>query len=204
MAGVLLVVGAGAGWVAQRTVDAPDHVPGEAAPVPAESPALPFTTDEELTPDPPQPPLEPGVPLAETSFGTTPTRLVFPVPVGWQRLTNAPNEFRWKVPGHPQDTYVLRVEHVGSQRRTIAEHRAERIRSAKAQELEVDVLDDSGDGLTYTYVDDLGQRRHLVVRWLDLAGGPAAEAEVNVSARVRDAEGAADLSRRVAGGMRQE
>lgn len=201
---VLVVAGAGAGWAAQRATDVPAASSGAAEPVPAESPRLPFLTEDELTADQPQPPLAAGVPLVETSFGISPTRLVFEVPRAWKRLTNAPNEFRWKVPGHPQDTYVLRVTHVGSQKRTIAEHRAERIRSAKAGENGVDVLDESGDGLTYTYVDDLGHRRHLVVRWLDLAGSPLAEAEVNLSGRVRDADGAADLVRRVAASLRQE
>lgn len=201
---LLLVAGLGAGYAAAHAAGTPSPTPAPAAPVPADSPSVPVDTAPALTPDPDRPALRPGVPLVEASFGASPSRLTFPVPVGWVSTMNAPNEFKWKPRGYPNDTFALRVEHVGSQRRTVAEHRADRIRAVDEKEIGFAVLDASGNALDYTYIDDLGHRRRLFIRWLDLGGSDYAEAEVALSGRRRDAEGARDLVDRVADRVRQD
>ncbi|WP_181309821.1 hypothetical protein [Nocardioides campestrisoli] len=199
----LLLLGAVMGWAAVTVATRPSPSSGAAVPAPAADPRFPVPVAEDLTEDLPQPALATGLALTPTSFGDGEARLSFPVPAGWKRLTNAPNEYRWKVPGQPLDTYVLRVSHVGSQKRTVAEHRAARIEAVRAREHSVRILETAGDGLEYTYVDDHGRLRHLHARWLDLTGNPHAEAEINLSGRSRDAAGARELLDRVAAEMRQ-
>ncbi|WP_101523162.1 hypothetical protein [Nocardioides houyundeii] len=200
--GLLLCLGAGAGYAASYAAD-PVRASGRAVPVPAAAPSVPTAAGEEITPDPDAAPLPTGLALEETSFGEGPTRVTFPVPAAWVRISNAPNEFKWKVRGNPNDTFVLRVEHVGSQQAGVAEHRAARLASVREQERGVRSTSLGADGLEYTYIDDLGHQRHNFVRWVDLGDGPDAEVEVNVSGRARDAAGAEELLDRVAAGLRQ-
>lgn len=197
----LLAVGVALGFALSMTVA--EHPPGTgaASPVAAQSPSLPVDPVPELFPDSKAPPLAPGLDLVRQQVGTGDFRMTLPVPRGWRFSVNSLNEWQWRPPDQPDFGYVLRVEQVLSNRRSIDWTLDRRIDELNEDEENVDVLDQTDDTLHFTYVTS-NHLRHGYLRWLDLTGSDNAQVEIAVTGREVDDVGMADLVDRIAAGMR--
>lgn len=197
----LLAVGVALGFALSMTVA--EHPPGTgaASPVAAQSPSLPVDPVPELFPDSKAPPLAPGLDLVRQQVGTGDFRMTLPVPRGWRFSVNSLNEWQWRPPDQPDFGYVLRVEQVLSNRRSIDWTLDRRIDELNEDEENVDVLDQTDDALHFTYVTS-NHLRHGYLRWLDLTGSDNAQVEIAVTGREVDDVGMADLVDRIAAGMR--
>ncbi|MDZ5661126.1 hypothetical protein SFC79_05060 [Nocardioides sp. S-58] len=197
---LLVLVGAvggfGASWGLRRDLggDRP------AQPVAAASPSLPVDPVPELLPDPTYPPLEPGVPLVRQQVGSGSFRMTVPVPEGWDFTENSLNEWQWRPPGQPSFGYLLRVEQVLSNRRSIDWTLDRRIDELDEDEENFEVLDQGTAGLHFRFVAS-NHLRSGYLRWLDLTGSDNAQVEVAVTGRIVDSPGMADLVDRVAAGI---
>lgn len=198
---VLLGVGVVGGYaVAAAREDVPATT-GTAAPVVARSPSVPVDPLPRLTPDPAVPALGTDLALHEELLGQTPFAVQVPVPDGWARNNSEALESKWKVPGNPANTFVLRVERVAAQRQTIQRILEQRIADIDAEQPFFELRDSTDDTISFRYVFD-GYLRYGSVRWLDLSGSGDAEIEVAVSGRERDLDGMAELLERVSAGIR--
>lgn len=197
----LLAVGVAFGFALSMTVA--EHPPGTgaASPVAAQSPSLPVDPVPELFPDSKAPPLAPGLDLVRQQVGTGDFRMTLPVPRGWQFSVNSLNEWQWRPPDQPDFGYVLRVEQVLSNRRSIDWTLDRRIDELNEDEENVEILDQTDDTLHFTYVTS-NHLRHGYLRWLDLTGSDNAQVEIAVTGREVDDDGMADLVDRIAAGMR--
>ena len=197
---LLLAIGVATGFGASWFVGENPAGDGVAAPVPA-SPSLPVDPVPELLPDPPTPPLAEGVPLERQSVGAGDFRMTLPVPKGWSFSENSLNEWQWRPPDQPDFGYVLRVEQVLSNRRSIEWTLGRRIDELREDESNVEVLDQTRDSLHFTFVTS-NHLRHGYLRWLDLTGSDNAQVEIAVTGRERDDPGMANLIARVGSGIR--
>ena len=197
---LLLAIGVAAGFGASWVLGENPSGDGTAAPVPA-SPSLPVDPVPELLPDPPTPALAEGVPLVAQSVGAGDFRMTLPVPKGWTFSENSLNEWQWRPPGQPDFGYVLRVEQVLSNRRSIEWTLGRRIDELREDESNVEVLDQSNDSLHFSFITS-NHLRHGYLRWLDLTGSDNAQVEIAVTGRERDDPGMADLIARVGSGIR--
>ena len=197
---LLLAIGVATGFGASWFVGENPAGDGVAAPVPA-SPSLPVDPVPELLPDPPTPPLAEGVPLERQSVGAGDFRMTLPVPKGWSFSENSLNEWQWRPPDQPDFGYVLRVEQVLSNRRSIEWTRDRRIDELREDESNVELLGQTGDSLHFSFVAS-NHLRHGFLRWLDLTGSDNAQVEIAVTGREDDDEGMADLIARVGSGVR--
>ena len=197
---LLLAIGVATGFGASWFVGENPAGDGVAAPVPA-SPSLPVDPVPELLPDPPTPPLAEGVPLERQSVGAGDFRMTLPVPKGWSFSENSLNEWQWRPPDQPDFGYVLRVEQVLSNRRSIEWTRDRRIDELREDESNVELLGQTGDSLHFSFVAS-NHLRHGFLRWLDLTGSDNAQVEIAVTGREDDDEGMADLIARVGSGIR--
>ncbi|MBD3923709.1 hypothetical protein IEZ26_03680 [Nocardioides cavernae] len=197
---LLLAIGVAAGFGASWVLGKNPSGDGTAAPVPA-SPSLPVDPVPELLPDPPTPALETGVPLVSQSVGAGDFRMTLPVPKGWTFSENSLNEWQWRPPGQPDFGYVLRVEQVLSNRRSIEWTLDRRIDELREDETNVEVLDQTNDSLHFTFITS-NHLRHGYLRWLDLTGSDNAQVEIAVTGREVDDPGMADLIARVGSGIR--
>lgn len=200
MVAALLAVGVGSGFAVSMTIA--EHPPGAgpAAPVAAQSPSLPVDPVPELFPDSTAPALAPGLELVRQLVGTGDFRMTLPVPKGWRFSVNSLNEWQWRPPDQPDFGYVLRVEQVLSNRRSIDWTLDRRIDELDEDEENLEVLDQSVDTLHFTYVTS-NHLRHGYLRWLDLTGSDNAQVEIAVTGRAVDDAGMADLVDRIAAGM---
>jgi hypothetical protein len=197
---LLLAIGAAAGYGASWLLGENPSGGGVAAPVPA-SPSLPVDPVPDLLPDPPTPPLAEGVPLVPQSVGAGDFRMTLPVPKGWSYSENSLNEWQWRPPDHPDFGYVLRVEQVLSNRRSIEWTLNRRIEELREDESNVEVLDRTRDSLHFSFIT-ANHLRHGYLRWLDLTGSDNAQVEIAVTGREVDDEGMGDLLARVGSGIR--
>ena len=197
---LLLAIGVAAGFGASWTLGENPSGGGTAAPVPA-SPSLPVDPVPELLPDPPTPALAEGVPLVAQSVGAGDFRMTLPVPKGWTFSENSLNEWQWRPPGQPDFGYVLRVEQVLSNRRSIEWTLDRRIDELREDESNVEGLDQTNDSLHFSFITS-NHLRHGYLRWLDLTGSDNAQVEIAVTGREVDDPGMAHLIARVGSGIR--
>lgn len=199
--GVLLAVGAGGGFSA--SLAAGEHPPGGGAPAPvaAHSPSLPIDPVPELLPDPTTAALAPGLDLARQQVGSGDFAMTLPVPRGWDFSVNSLSEWQWRPPDQPPFGYVLRVEQVLSNRRSIDWTLDRRIDELDEDEDNLEVLDRTDDSLHFSYVTS-NHLRHGHLTWLDLTGSDNAQVEIAVTGRRVDDDGMADLIARIAAGIR--
>lgn len=191
-----LVGGFGASW-ALGELPRGDGAP---APVVAASPSLPVDPVPDLLRDPDYPTLEPGTPLVPGRVGSGGFRMVLPVPQGWTFSENSLNEWQWRPPDQPAFGYVLRVEQVLSNRRSIDWTVDRRIDELREDESNLEVITETGDSLHFSFVTS-NHLRHGFLRWLDLTGSDNAQVEIAVTGREADVPGMRDLIARVAAGV---
>ncbi len=201
MLALLLVVGAACGFGASWVLGANPGADGAATPVPATSPSLPVDPVPELLPDPPIARLAPGLPLRRRSVGSGDFRMTLPVPVGWTFSEVSLNEWQWRPPDQPDFGYLLRVEQVLSNRRSIDWTLDRRIDELREDESNVEILGQTADSLHFSFVT-ANHLRHGHLRWLDLTGSDNAQVEIAVTGRKVDDAGMADLVARVGAGIR--
>ena len=165
------------------------------------SPSLPVDPVPELLPDPRTPPLAEGIPLVPQSVGAGDFRMTLPVPKGWSFSENSLNEWQWRPPDQPDFGYVLRVEQVLSNRRSIEWTLDRRIDELREDEANLEVLGQTRDSLHFSFITS-NHLRHGYLRWLDLTGSDNAQVEIAVTGRESDDPGMADLIARVGSGIR--
>jgi hypothetical protein len=199
---LLLVVGIVGGYAAGYALDAEPETQGSPAPVVARSPRIPEDPAPTRVASPETPPLGTGLAMRPARLGNGGFQLAYPVPVGWARLSNATKELKWKKPGNPADTFILRVEQVVAREDTITEMLDERITDLEDEKDRFHIVERTADSLEFTYTSD-GFGRHGFLRWLDVRDTGLADVEVAVTGREVDADGAAELIERVTSGMRQ-
>jgi len=198
---LLLALGAVAGFGLSLVVAEHPAGSGAAAPVAAQSPSLPVDPVPELLPDPRTPALAASLPLVRTSVGTGDFKMSLPVPEGWNFFVNSLNEWQWRPPDQPDFGYVLRVEQVLSNRRSIEWTLDNRIAELEEDEENVEVISQDDGLLHFTFVTS-NHLRHGYLTWLDLTGSDNAQVEIAVTGRKVDDAGMAALLERVAAGMR--
>ena len=196
----LLAVGVASGYAVSLVVADNPSGTAVAAPVPAQSPSLPVDPVPDLFADSTAPGLAPGLELVRQQVGTGDFRMTLPVPKGWRFSVNSLNEWQWRPPDQPDFGYVLRIEQVLSNRRSIDWTLDRRIDELDEDEENLEVLDQSADTLHFTYVTS-NHLRHGYLRWLDLTGSDNAQVEIAVTGRAVDDAGMADLVDRIAAGM---
>lgn len=174
---------------------------GAAAPVAAQSPSLPVDPVPDLLPDPDFAPLDGSLPLVRQVVGAGDFRMSLPAPRGWRFSENSLNEWQWRPPDQPSFGYLVRVEQVVSNRRSIAWTLDRRIDELDEDEQAVRVLGRTDATLHYSYVAS-NHLRHGYLTWLDLTGSDNAQVEIAVSGRARDQDGMAELISRIAAGTR--
>ncbi|GAA5106473.1 hypothetical protein GCM10023339_03510 [Alloalcanivorax gelatiniphagus] len=197
---LLLAIGAAAGFGASWLLGENPTGGGAAAPVVATSPSMPVDPVPELLPDPPTPPLAAGLPLVRQSVGSGGFRMTLPAPKGWSFFENSLNEWQWRPPDQPDFGYVLRVEQVLSNRRSIDWTLDRRIDELREDESNVEILGETADSLHFSYVTS-NHLRHGYLRWVDLTGSDNAQVEIAVTGRRVDDAGMADLIARVGAGI---
>lgn len=201
VAALLAALGvAGGYWLAAASEGEPERV-RLAAPVPGESPSYPSDPEVEVLPDPTTPALAPSVPLHVERVGTRAFGMRLPVPDGWVRTRTDLVEAKWKPPGTPESTYLLRVKIVSGQRVTIEEALRERLDALRADEgvQEFEVEASTADTFVASYVVD-SYRRLAMERYVSLDGSDTAFATIVVVGRLADRDGMADLLARVTQG----
>lgn len=198
----LLAIGTGGGYAASATTRDTTIGAGVPSPVPAREPDFPVQAPKPYAPDPDDPALQPGIPMTTGRMGTGKFEIFFPVPRGWRTNANASNEMKFKEPGTSNNSYVMRVEQIDSQDITIADAIDIRVERLRAEQEDVVIVDRGATSLEYTYRSNEDNARHSFMRWLDLDASGQADVEIVVHGRERDVEGAEDLIRRVAEGMR--
>lgn len=199
--GLMLVLGAAAGFGGSLLMA--DYPPrsGAATPVAAQSPSLPVDPVPELLPDPTHAPLEPGIALVRQQVGSGDFRMTVPVPKGWDFFVNSLNEWQWRPPDQPSFGYLLRVEQVLSNRRSIDWTLDRRIDELGEDEDNLEILDQTDDSLHFTYVTS-NHLRHGYLTWLDLTGSDNAQVEIAVTGRSVDDKGMRDLIAQLADGIK--
>jgi hypothetical protein len=197
---LLLAIGVAAGFGASWVLGENPTGDGTAVPVPA-SPSLPVDPVPELLPDPPTPALAEGIPLEPQTVGAGDFRMTLPVPKGWSFSENSLNEWQWRPPDQPDFGYVLRVEQVLSNRRSIEWTLDRRVDELREDESNVEVLGQTNDSLHFSFITS-NHLRHGYLRWLDLTGSDNAQVEIAVTGREVDDPGMADLIARVGSGIR--
>lgn len=200
MLGLLLAIGAATGFGSSLAIA--EHPPGSGAatPVTARSPSLPVDPVPELLDDPTTPALEPGLELVRQEVGSGAFRMSLPVPQGWSFFANSLNEWQWRPPDQPSFGYLLRVEQVLSNRRSIDWTLDRRIDELDEDEDNVEILGQTSNSLHFSYVTS-NHLRHGYLTWLDLTGSDNAQVEIAVTGRAVDDAGMADLVDRIAAGM---
>ncbi|SFA87472.1 hypothetical protein SAMN05192575_101970 [Nocardioides alpinus] len=195
--GVLVATALVAGFGVSMAVAEHPSGGGPAAPVSAQSPSLPVDPVPELLPDPATPPLAQDLELVRQQVGSGDFQMTLPVPRGWTFSPNSLNEWQWRPPDQPSFGYVLRVEQVLSNRRSIDWTLDRRIDDLDEDEENLTVLDQTEDSLHFTYVTS-NHLRHGYLTWLDLTGSDNAQVEIAVTGRDVDDPGMADLIDRIA------
>jgi hypothetical protein len=197
---LLLALGAGGGYGASWALGENPPGGGAARPVAAASPSLPVDPVPDLLDDPDFAALAPGIPLVSQKVGSGDYQMTLPVPKDWDFFPNSLNEWQWRPPDQPSFGYVMRVEQVLSNRRSIDWTLDRRIDELEEDEENVTILEQSDDSLHFSYVTS-NHLRTGYLTWLDLTGSDNAQVEIAVTGRTVDVDGMADLITRVAAGM---
>ena len=192
----LLAAGIVGGFATAELLQTPPVTTGAPQPVTAESPSFPSNPRQRLEPDPPQPPLQPNLPMRDVSLGSGGDRIVFKAPRGWSRLGQLSNEVKYKLPNNPNYTYVMRVEQVTSDHEQIPFMVEDRIADLRRDETQVKVLYRTYDQLEVSYVHE-NYRRFALYTWKDVRQSGQAEVEIAVTGRSVDDLGMRDLMARV-------
>ncbi len=198
---VLVVTGLVGGFGASLAVTGRPSGGGAAAPVEARSPSLPVDPVPEILRDPAMPPMATDLPLTRQVVGAGDFRMSLPVPRGWSFSENSLNEWQWRPPDQPSFGYLLRVEQVLSNRRSIDWTLDRRIDELGEDEQNVRILGRTPTSLHFSYVT-ANHLRHGYLTWLDLTGSDNAQVEIAVTGRKVDQDAMADLVARVAEGTR--
>jgi hypothetical protein len=199
---LLLVVGLVGGYAAAYALDPEPATSGAPAPIAAADPSVPVDPLPTITAQPAVPALGTDLPMSEGRLGNGGFQLVHPVPAGWSRISSSTNEVKWKKPGNPAETYVLRVGRLVSREETLPEMVEDRIDDLREEKARFAIEQRTANSLEFTYVSD-GFLRHGFLVWLDVRASGFADVEIAVNGRGIDAPGAEQLITRVAGGMRQ-
>lgn len=197
----LLAVGIVGGFATAAVLQSSPVTSGAPEPVTAADPSFPVIPPPPLRADPPQPRLATGLPLRKVAVGTDNYRFSFPAPRGWSRLETSSNEVKYKKPGNPSNTFILRVEQVITQHEQIPDILAARIEDLKRDEEDYTEIRRAYDTLEFSYVHD-GYRRFGIITWMDINGTEQAEAEIAVTGRRVDVPGMRELMDRVVYGIR--
>lgn len=197
---LLLVLGAAVGFGSSMAVAERPTSTDAAAPVAAQSPSLPVDPVPELLPDSTHPALAPELELVRQTVGTGDFQMTLPVPKGWDFSVNSLNEWQWRPPDQPDFGYVLRVEQVLSNRRSIDWTLDRRIDELDEDEDAFEVLDQTSESLHFSYVT-ANHLRHGYLTWVDVTGSDNAQVEVAVTGREVDDDGMGDLVARIAAGV---
>lgn len=198
---LLLVVGLVGGYAAAYAFGPEPATSGTPEPVVA-SPRVPVDPRPTLTAQPAVPALGTDLPMSEGRLGNGGFQLVHPVPAGWTRISSSTNEVKWKEPGNPAETYVLRIGRLVSREETLPEMVEDRIDDLREEKARFTIEEQTANSLEFTYVSD-GFLRHGFLVWLDVRASGFADVEIAVNGRGIDATGAEQLITRVAAGMRQ-
>lgn len=205
---VLLALGAGGGFGTSLLLARQPAAGGVPTPVAAASPGFPADPEPTYVADPDVPPLPTDLETTRGRIGTRDFRVEFPVPRGWRATPNNANETKWTDPANPPAwTYVLRVEQVGSQNKSITALLETRIADLDSDEEDFRVVGRTADSLTFSYTAD-EHLRYGVLRWLDLDDSDLdprdfADLEVAVTGREVDLPGMEALLARVTGDVRR-
>ena len=203
MLGLLLVLGAGGGFVASMAM-ASDHVgTGTASPVAAQSPSLPVDPAPDLVADPATAPLATTLPLVDREVGRGADVVSLSVPRGWMRSNLAEDEWTWRPENQPKYAYVLRVEQVRGDRDPISRVLANRKVALDEDEVNLEFVSETADSLHFTYTAD-DHLRHGLLTWVPVPGTSTAQVEVAISGRDVDVPGMQDLIERVAASVRMD
>jgi hypothetical protein len=199
---LLLVVGVVGGYAAAYAFDPAPDTRGRSGPVVAVSPSVPVDPVPTLVAEPAVPALATDLPMGWGALGGGGFRVTFPVPERWTRIGSSTNEVKWKRPGNPANTYILRVGRLVSREKTPDEMVDERYVDLRDDKASFRVEARTANSLEFTYVSD-GFLRHGFLVWLDVRATGFADVEIAVTGRGIDAPGAEELITRVASGMRQ-
>lgn len=214
-----LLVGAGGGWALASTRDDEDQVSSPApitvSPVPA-TPSVPVVV---VSPDPDDPPLEPGIDLTDVRLAVPPApgaatpspdeppaAVTLPVPVGWEQAFDGVSSWKYTMPGNGENSFGLRIEIVADQGESVSSAlrgRAAELESAQAQGNMGDLVVEptpTADGFTATFIDVNSYRRVSIERFFDGPDG-LAYATVAGFGRVGDRTGLEDLVARITSGL---
>lgn len=196
----LLAAGIVGGFVTAGQLQSSPSTSGAPEPVAAQDPEFPIDPTLPVEDDPPQPALKLDLPMRMVSVGSRPDRVVFPAPRGWSRQGQLSNEVKYKQPGIPTNTYVLRVEQVTSDREQIQDMVKQRLADLRRDETQVKRRFYSYDQLEVSYVHD-NYRRFALYTWIDVTRSGQAEVEIAVTGREKDLPGMRDLMNKVIRGL---
>ena len=197
----LVVGGVAVGFGVSLATGPDPHDGGAAAPVAARSPSLPVDPVPDILPDPATPALLPDLAMTRQVVGAGDVRISIPVPRGWSFSESSLNEWQWRPPDQPPFGYLLQVEQVLSNRRSIDWTLKRRIDELDEDEDGFRVLGRTPTSLHFSYVTS-NHLRHGYLTWLDLTGSDNAQVEIAVTGRKVDQDGMAALVARVADGTR--
>lgn len=196
----LLAAGIVGGFVTAAQLESTPSTTGAPEPVTAQDPQFPIEPVLPVKDDPPQPALKLDLPMRLVSVGSPPDRVVFPAPRGWSQLGKLSNEVKYKQPGNPTNTYVLRVEQVTSDHEQIPAMVKQRLADLRRDETQVKRRFYSYDQLEVSYVHD-NYRRFALYTWIDVRRSGQAEVEIAVTGRQKDLPGMRDLMTKVIKGL---
>ncbi|HXH79931.1 hypothetical protein [Nocardioides sp.] len=199
----LLAAGIVGGFAAAAMLAPEPDTTGIPSPVAGADPSAPGDPPVPLQEDPTEDALPTGLKMEDVKVGSGRNASYFPAPDGWSRSEPSSNEVKYKMPGYPGHTFVLRVEQVTSQHETIPD-----IVDRTLFELERDPdFEDfqrtkrTHDSLEFNYLFE-GYRRFGIIVWLDISRSDQAEAEIAIMGREKDLPGMRDLIVKVIRGIR--
>ncbi|WP_460793834.1 hypothetical protein [Nocardioides pacificus] len=193
----LVISGAGGFAAGELLRPEPKRIAG-ASPLPATSPSAPIDPPVDVLPDPGIAPLATALPLSEEQLGYGLRTMRVPAPEGWTRTEIELGEWTWEAPHQLENTYLMRVKIVSSQRLSVATALAQRLEALESVTDEFDLESRTADTFVATYVSR-GYRRLTMDRFLSL-GSDTAYAQIALTGRVVDRAGMADLLDRVTQG----
>ena len=175
-----------------------EPAPDVAGPVPAVSPSVPVAPPPPTRPDTDSPALQPGLDYTDAAVGANGFEVDLRVPEGWKRVDIDGAEAKWLMPGNRRNTFLLRVESVSQQRRSVAAMKAERIRDLREITDSFTLVRETRDSIHVVYLDN-GLTRYGNLRWIESPdpGSDQAVVEVAANGRARDQAGLLDLLGRV-------
>lgn len=197
----LLAAGIVGGYVAAAYLGPDPVTTGVPDPIAAESPSVPGNPPAEPQEDPTEPALPTDLEMEDVMVGSGRNAFVFPAPVDWTRAEPSSNEVKYKMPGYPGNTFVLRVEQVKSQHEPIPDIVEDTLFELDRDFDEFELIRRTYDSLEFSYLYE-GYRRFGFLTWLDISRSGQAEAEIAVTGREKDLTGMRELITKVIRGIR--